>query len=98
MREEQFVLRSFATASGDPVRTAKIVGISPDEVRAEISAMLHTNGTSHAEKAVVVPPSAIDKKPRAAAPATESKEALKRTEMSDYDWDDDETDDRHREE
>jgi hypothetical protein len=31
------------------VRTAKIVGISPDEVRAEISALVRTNGGSHAD-------------------------------------------------
>ncbi|MEP6704662.1 MAG: sigma-54 dependent transcriptional regulator [Acidobacteriota bacterium] len=66
---KQLVLRSFATASGDAARTAKIVGISADEVRAEISAMLHTNGTSHAEKPASMP-AMIDKaKPRVAAPA-----------------------------
>ena len=43
---KQLVLRTFASTSGDPVATAKIVGISPDEVRAEISALLHTNGAA----------------------------------------------------
>jgi hypothetical protein len=45
----QLVLRTFASTSGDAVRTAKIVGISPDEVRAEISALVRTNGGSHAD-------------------------------------------------
>ena len=47
----QLVLRTFASMSGDAARTAKIVGISPDEVRSEISALLRTNGGSHAEPA-----------------------------------------------
>jgi DNA-binding NtrC family response regulator len=71
---KQLVLRTFATANGDPARTAKIVGISADEVRAEISAMLHTNGqSSHAEKTVPAPVVTEKPKPRpvpaAAAPA-----------------------------
>jgi hypothetical protein len=44
---KQLVLRTFASTSGDAVRTAKIVGISPDEVRDEIAALLQTNGNSH---------------------------------------------------
>jgi DNA-binding NtrC family response regulator len=44
----QLVLRTFASMSGDAARTAKIVGISPDEVKAEISSLLHSNGGSHA--------------------------------------------------
>jgi len=43
----QLVLRTFATTSGDVARTAKIVGISADEVRAEISALVRTNGENH---------------------------------------------------
>ncbi|HUQ18440.1 MAG TPA: sigma-54 dependent transcriptional regulator [Gemmatimonadaceae bacterium] len=41
---KQLVLRTFASTSGDVARTAKIVGISVDEVRDEISSMVHTNG------------------------------------------------------
>ena len=41
---KQLVLRTFASTSGDAARTGKIVGISPDEVRAEIAALLRTNG------------------------------------------------------
>jgi hypothetical protein len=68
---KQLVLRTFATASGDVARTAKIVGISADEIRAEISAMLRSNGTSHAESEK---PVAVADKPRpkpapAASPA-----------------------------
>jgi len=45
---KQLVLRTFASTSGDTVRTGKIVGISPDEVKAEIEALLHKNGAGHA--------------------------------------------------
>jgi DNA-binding NtrC family response regulator len=76
---KQLVLRTFATANGDPARTAKIVGISADEVRAEISAMLHTNGTSHAENAQKAPALAAKPKPRPApAPAQPKPKAKKR--------------------
>ncbi len=44
----QLVLRTFATANGDPARTAKIVGISAEEVKSEIAGMLNGNGASHA--------------------------------------------------
>ena len=63
----QLVLRTFASTSGDAVRTGKIVGISPEEVRAEISALIRTNGGNH-------PPagnSVAAEKPKAAkAPAS----------------------------
>jgi DNA-binding NtrC family response regulator len=76
---KQLVLRTFATANGDLARTAKIVGISADEVRAEISAMLHTNGTSHAENAQKAPALAAKPKPRPApAPAQPKPKAKKR--------------------
>ncbi|MGH9419345.1 MAG: sigma 54-interacting transcriptional regulator, partial [Thermoanaerobaculia bacterium] len=74
---KQLVLRTFATASGDVARTAKIVGISADEVRAEISAMLRSNGTSHAESenAVTV---AGKPKPRPAPAASPVKSKAKK--------------------
>lgn len=76
---KQLVLRTFATANGDLARTAKIVGISADEVRAEISAMLHTNGMSHAENAQKAPALAVKPKPRPApAPAQPKPKAKKR--------------------
>jgi hypothetical protein len=43
---KQLVLRTFASTSGDLVKTGKIVGITPDDVRAEISALLRTNGAA----------------------------------------------------
>ncbi|HEY4954973.1 MAG TPA: sigma-54 dependent transcriptional regulator [Gemmatimonadaceae bacterium] len=45
--KRQLVLRTFASTSGDATRTAKIVGISPQDVRAEISALISTNGGAH---------------------------------------------------
>ncbi|HEY8167027.1 MAG TPA: sigma-54 dependent transcriptional regulator [Gemmatimonadaceae bacterium] len=44
----QLVLRTFASTSGDAGRTAKIVGISPEEVRQEIESLIRGNGTAHA--------------------------------------------------
>jgi hypothetical protein len=41
---KQLVLRTFASTSGDALRTAKIVGITPDEVRSEIAALIRSNG------------------------------------------------------
>jgi DNA-binding NtrC family response regulator len=52
---KQLVLRTFASTSGDAARTAKIVGVSPDEVRAEISALLRNNGAPHHTPAPVAP-------------------------------------------
>jgi DNA-binding NtrC family response regulator len=49
----QLVLRTFATANGDPEKTAKIVGISVDEVKSEIASMLNGNGSSHAGRQAV---------------------------------------------
>ncbi|MGI9045155.1 MAG: sigma-54-dependent transcriptional regulator [Gemmatimonadaceae bacterium] len=40
----QLVLRTFASTNGDVVRTAKIVGIPPQEVKKEIEQILRTNG------------------------------------------------------
>ena len=41
---KQLVLRTFASTSGDAVRTGKIVGISPAEVKTEIESLLRQNG------------------------------------------------------
>jgi transcriptional regulator with PAS, ATPase and Fis domain len=66
----QLVLRTFATTSGDAARTAKIVGISPEEVRAEISSLIRTNGGMHPTDE----DSASVEKPKAAkAPAARPK-------------------------
>jgi transcriptional regulator with PAS, ATPase and Fis domain len=45
--KKQLVLRTFASTSGDVQRTAKIVGISAEEVKAEIASLIRTNGEMH---------------------------------------------------
>ncbi|HEX2724120.1 MAG TPA: sigma 54-interacting transcriptional regulator, partial [Gemmatimonadaceae bacterium] len=70
---KQLVLRTFASTSGDVLKTGKIVGISADEVKTEISALLHlpTNGDRpHPQLAAVGAKAAA---PRSAAPATKAK-------------------------
>jgi hypothetical protein len=42
--KKQLVLRTFASTSGDANRTAKIVGISPEDVLSEIASLIRTNG------------------------------------------------------
>lgn len=64
---KQLVLRTFATANGDLSRTAKVVGISVEDVRAELSALLHTNGASQAAKTVLPEAAAVSSKARGAA-------------------------------
>ncbi len=67
--KRQLVLRTFATANGDPARTARIVGITPEEVKSEISAMLNGNGSSHVVKQPAPSADAGSSKARGAAPA-----------------------------
>jgi len=62
---KQLVLRTFASTSGDAIRTAKIVGVSADEVRAEIASLIHVNGSARAEPAEI-PAFAAGAKPHAA--------------------------------
>jgi DNA-binding NtrC family response regulator len=59
---KQLVLRTFASTSGDALRTAKIVGITPDEVRSEIASLIRANGFSHSAESSVPagPPAASD--------------------------------------
>jgi DNA-binding NtrC family response regulator len=66
----QLVLRAFASASGDAHRAAKIVGITPAEVKAEIAALIHTNGESHADGE---DSAAAGKKKPSSAPAPKAK-------------------------
>src|SRR5688500_744558 len=63
----QLVLRTFASTSGDAVRTGKIVGISPEEVREEIARLLRTNGGGGAEHEERAPVAAAAKAARAPA-------------------------------
>jgi DNA-binding NtrC family response regulator len=44
----QLVLRTFASTKGDIARTAKIIGIPLEDVRAEMSSLLSNNGDMHA--------------------------------------------------
>jgi DNA-binding NtrC family response regulator len=67
--KRQLVLRSFATANGDPAKTARIVGISAEEVKSEISSMLNGNGTSHASKNAALAAPAQNSAARGTAPA-----------------------------
>jgi hypothetical protein len=66
----QLVLRTFASTSGDAARTAKIVGISAEEVRAEISALVRTNGEMHASDGDSAP---VEKPKAVKAPAARPK-------------------------
>jgi DNA-binding NtrC family response regulator len=69
--KKQLVLRTFASTSGDPIRTGKIVGISPDEVRDEIRRLINTNGgeaSTHHEPVAVA---SSARSPR--APASKGK-------------------------
>ena len=71
---KQLVLRTFASTSGDATRTGKIVGISPDEVRSEIAALLHTNGGTKSEREETGTTAArAAKSPRPPAPRPKSK-------------------------
>jgi DNA-binding NtrC family response regulator len=42
----QLVLRTFASTGGDPVRTAKLVGVSADDVRADLLALVNGSASS----------------------------------------------------
>ena len=64
---KQLVLRTFASVGGDAARTAKIVGIPADEVRAEIASLIHTNGSARAEPMETPAFAAAGAKPRPVA-------------------------------
>jgi DNA-binding NtrC family response regulator len=51
----QLVLRAFASTNGDYARTANIVGMSPEDVRAEITSLLNGNGRPVKAAAVKAP-------------------------------------------
>jgi DNA-binding NtrC family response regulator len=69
--KKQLVLRTFASTSGDAVRTGKIVGISPEDVREEIARLLRTNGGGSAERPDAAASAPVAKPAR--APASKSK-------------------------
>jgi DNA-binding NtrC family response regulator len=70
----QLVLRAMASTNGDYNRAAAMVGMKPDEVRAEVASLVHTNGANGGEQSAVKP---ITKKP-AAAPAPAKSKSRKR--------------------
>ncbi len=67
--KRQLVLRTFASTSGDAARTAKIVGISVDDVRAELASLIKTNGGMH----VAEPATDDGSRPRSGAAKTKGK-------------------------
>jgi DNA-binding NtrC family response regulator len=69
----QLVLRTFASTSGDVVRTAKIVGISPEEVRQEITSLVRANGSGHVAEGAEAPSPASAAKQRPAAAKAKAK-------------------------
>jgi DNA-binding NtrC family response regulator len=70
----QLVLRAMASTNGDYNRAAAMVGMKPDEVRAEVASLVHTNGTSGGDQSAAKP---VTKKP-AAAPAPAKSKSRKR--------------------
>ncbi len=70
---KQLVLRTFASTSGDAVRTGKIVGITPDEVRAEIEKLLHTNGEKSPRPENAAPASQAARPARAPVSKTKAR-------------------------
>jgi hypothetical protein len=62
----QMVLRTFSMTGGDAERTAKMLGMRLAEVRAELSALVGSNGQGHEAE-----PSAPAKKSRSGSAAKE---------------------------
>ena len=73
---KQLVLRTFASTNGDAARTGKIIGISAEEVKSEIGALLHSNGAPKAERAQAAPE--VSRASRPARPATPKSKTKKR--------------------
>jgi DNA-binding NtrC family response regulator len=61
---QQLVLRTYASTSGDVGRTGKVLGLTEAEVRAELLALIHGNGTEHAP--VAAEPVSVPAEPVAA--------------------------------
>lgn len=81
----QLVLRAFAQTNGDYTRTATIVGMSPEDVRAEIGSLLNGNGreagraASTARAAQRAPEAAPSRAKAAKAPSRGSSSAQPKT-------------------
>jgi DNA-binding NtrC family response regulator len=76
---QQLVLRTFASTSGDAVRTGKVLGLSEQEVRTEMLSLLKAGGgvAAAAKESNGVPASAAAKaaKPAAAPPRGAAKKS-----------------------
>ena len=68
---QQLVLRTYASTSGDVARTGKVLGLTEQEVRTELLAMLR--GTDHAPEAAKPAAPAAPAASPAASPAKASK-------------------------
>jgi len=66
---QQLVLRTYASTSGDVVRTGKVLGLTDAEVRTELLTMLQVAGEAPARPAPVVTASAPAPRPEPAPPA-----------------------------
>jgi two-component system response regulator HydG len=75
----QLVLRAMASTNGDYNRAAAMVGMKPDEVRAEVASLVHANGVSGDGQGPAKQPARLPaapqvvKKPAAAAAPAKSK-------------------------
>ena len=77
----QLVLRTFASTGGDAARTAKLLGVSAEEVRDDLRALCEGAGASENGRPPVaspVPTPPTTPAAKAAAPAREAKPAKKR--------------------
>ena len=72
--KRQLVLRTFALTGGDHERTAKIVGLSPAEVRSELVAMVNGSSTGSARAPNSARPASAPSQPaRSTTPRTPAK-------------------------
>jgi DNA-binding NtrC family response regulator len=70
---KHLVLRTFASTGGDASRTAKIVGISPEDVRQELGTLLRSNGAGHPAQAAEAAALAAPARQRAATAKAKPK-------------------------
>ena len=67
--KKQLVLRTFASTGGDLSRSSKVLGMSPEELRGELSRLLSTNGADTESRA--------EKRPAPAAASKAKKDQAK---------------------
>ncbi len=72
---QQLVLRTFASTSGNAARTGKLLGLSEEEVRAEMRALLVGEGEEPAPEANGARPSSVARPGKVAASAKSTKRA-----------------------